>query len=181
MSNMMLDDNEARYGDVAGYGAVEPLSGAGRARRDALLPVLEAAVVREGRRRRVRRYAMRSATAAVLLAVGVGLVANWPSSQNQRLAGRGSAEGPREAAGRVVTLHSRPGVLDRYVVATSFNPADYTMDDRTLVDTLAAIGRPAGLIRVSGRIRLTNPVTDLELFPPQPKTPTGADARRDPT
>ena len=145
MSNTMFDGDEASVDDAAGYDAVEPLSGAGRARRDALLPVLEAAVVREGRRRRVRRYAMRSATAAVLVAVGVGLVANWPSLHDRRLADRNPTDGPHEAGLRVITLHSRPGAYERYASAASFDPADYTMDDRKLVETLAAIGRPAGL------------------------------------
>ncbi len=67
----------------------------------------------------------------------------------------------------VSILHAQPGALQRLACNTSVSAADFLLDDRELVETLAAIGRSAGLIRSPDGLRLTDPVTNAELLPPQ--------------
>ena len=143
-------------------GTVTTRTSTTRLTRDTMLPVLQGAVVREGRRRHVRRLAVRgAATASLILIVGIGLVNIRPTSDDRLI------PGPSKDSGTVVTiLRSKPGALDRYSITASMNPAKYVIDDYDLMATLSAIGRPAGLVRSRGRTWLTTPVTDAALAPP---------------
>lgn len=97
----------------------------------------------------------------------MALVNSWPTSHPPRVAQNDSSEGPRGRRLELVSIvQTDPGVLDRVAVSTSIDPAEYIVDNRQLVAMLAAIGRPAGLIRSQGRTWLTNAVTDRELAPP---------------
>ena len=161
--------NDDVTGDAGAFlDSADQLSDAGRSRRDAMLPFLQAATVRQGRRRRVRRLAARGAmTASLSVAVVVALVNSWPTSSPTGVVQNDSLEGPQERRLELVSiLRTDPGVLDRVAVRTSTDPAAYIVDDRQLVVMLAAIGRPAGLVRSQGRTWLTDAVTDDELASP---------------
>ena len=158
------DDQENGYG-TASFDSPNDLSDSGRARRDAMLPLLEAAVVREGRRRRVRRSVARGvATAALFILVGVALVNTWPTSHRPGGLRDDLTDGPPDPLITIVQID--PGALGRYTFIADIDPGDYIVDDKEFVAALAAIGRPAGLIRSEGKIRLTHAVTDAELTPP---------------
>ena len=62
-----------------------------------------------------------------------------------------------------ITLRVRtdPSIVERYRAAPT--GVIVRMDDATLIETLAAIHRPAGLIRFADRVALSAPVTDAEL------------------
>ncbi|MFQ5489511.1 MAG: hypothetical protein ACE5GE_02215, partial [Phycisphaerae bacterium] len=74
----------------------------------------------------------------------------------------------------LVELRRAPG-CQTMIVGTSTSALDryrarpgervVRLDDRTLLATLASIGRPAQLIFDGDRPRLSTPVTDAELWP----------------
>ena len=69
------EDNDR---DATSFDGAHILSDVARRRCDAMLPFLQSAVVREGRRRRRRRSVRRSLEGiAVLLLIGVGLTRTW--------------------------------------------------------------------------------------------------------
>ncbi len=159
-----MSDSTANNGnghDEDFYDLTGTLSERGRLRRNAMLSVLQSAVVQEGRRRRVRRFAVRGATtAAVFAAAGVFLINSWvtPTTPN---------EIPEDRRLEFISIvQVPPGVLERYIVSTDVDSADYIIDDDDLVATLSAIGRPTGLIRSEGKTWLTESVTDAALAPP---------------
>ncbi len=170
----MYDDDQGNSYDTASFDSADLLSDSGRARRDAMLPLLQAAVMREGRRRRVRRSVARgAATAALFILVGVALVNTWPTSHGPRGPRDDLAvETPDSRGGLITIVQIDPGALGRYTFIADIDPADYIVDDEEFVAALAAIGRPTGLIRSQGKIRLTHAVTDAELAPPI-ETPVG--------
>lgn len=59
------------------------------------------------------------------------------------------------------TVRTDPSIVERYR-ATSVDRA-VRLDDEALIDTLASIHRPAGLIRFGDRVALSAPVTDAQL------------------
>lgn len=160
MSNPVIHEGSAN-----GDGAWDALTDAGRSRRDAMLSELQDAVVREGRRRRARKSAGRVAGTMLLLALFCfTLVRTRPGPTNlpiARIDQPTRAETPRDQF--VSFLETVPGALDRHRIDTKVELGDYIVDNRELVSTLAAIGRPAGLIRTQGGIRLTAAVTDAEM------------------
>ncbi len=168
MSDPTIYDDDATGDAGAFLDPADQLSDVGRSRHDAMLPFLQAATVRQGRRRRVRRFAARGAvTASLSAAVVVALVNSWPTSNPPHVVQNDSSEGPQDRRLELVSIvQTDPGVLDRIAVNTSIDPAEYIVGDRQLVAMLAAIGRPTGLIRSQGRTWLTNAVTDRELAPP---------------
>jgi len=149
----------------------EQLSPTGLARREAMLDELIGVVKRTRRARRVRRRML-----AVSGCMGLLLMMGWVARSGSPIPG----EAPRiaETASdspstiqhttdpqrrHVVTLivQTDPAVVERFRA----RPRDsiVRIDDRMLLDALASIDRPAGLIRFGDRIRLTKPVTDAEL------------------
>jgi hypothetical protein len=164
MSNPTIHDTDGNGRSAALIDSTDTLSEVGRSRRDAMLPSLQEAVVREGRRRCLRRSAARGAVTVLLLTLmGVGLVNIWATSSKPRVTRNdppGGAQDRQREPVRIVQIDS--GVLGRHTVNTDSDPATYTIDDRELVAALAAIGRPAGLIRSQGRTWLSHAVTDAE-------------------
>lgn len=134
------------------------LSHSGAARRDAVLPFLQEAVVREGDRRRARRIAMRNTAAlSLLIALGATFVVGWPASvRNGTVVDREFSGPTSDQRFRIVRLHTEPGVVERYASAALVAVNDYNVDDREFMNMLASIGRPTGLVRREGRVILTS-------------------------
>lgn len=58
----------------------------------------------------------------------------------------------------ITIVRTDPNILKRYVLRPSSKVK--TISDETLLASLASLGRPTGLIRYDGRVRLTADVTD---------------------
>ncbi len=63
---------------------------------------------------------------------------------------------------RVLFVDSDPTIVARYAPRLPVGIIRI-LDDRALLDTLASIDRPAGLIRMGDQVRLTRPVSDAQL------------------
>lgn len=145
------------------------LSPAGHARREAMLGELLEVVKRTQRARRLRRRATIVGGCAGLVLLCV--VFNWPGAPGpaRQMANLSTGqptdlrlvEAPRTPACITSIVKTDVSVLVRYRAVPE--PVVVRMDDRMLVQTLASIGRPAGLIRFGDDVRLSRPVTDAEL------------------
>jgi hypothetical protein len=129
------------------------LSQTGRQRRAAMRRSLEQAVVV----RRRRRAVVRSASAA--LALMLAAVLWWRSGE------RGALPSPGRPSPELCHIDLRVVGDDPQIVARcrvrpeSVPPQTYISDDELLA-LLAAIGRPAGLIRTRDRLIVTGDVVD---------------------
>lgn len=119
-----------------------------RARREAMLPGLLAAV----RTRRRRRRAVQATVAIALVAVATLFA--WTA---QDRAVTPPAPPSRMAAWTVVG--NDPTALPRCRVATVVR-AEWFVDDRGLRGLLAASGRPAGLVRLGSRVAVSPAAVD---------------------
>jgi hypothetical protein len=147
----------------------ERLSPAGQARREAMLDELLEVVKRTQRARRLRRRATVIGGCAGLVLLFV--VFTWPGAPGPapQVANLSTGqptdvrlvEAPRPPACITSVVETDVSVLARYRAVPQ--PVVARMDDRMLVQTLASIGRPAGLIRFGDDVRLSRPVTDAEL------------------
>jgi hypothetical protein len=63
---------------------------------------------------------------------------------------------------RVAIVGTDPLIVERYAFDEPVRLTEW-LDDRALLETLAHIGRPSGLININGRVRLSRPVSDAEL------------------
>jgi len=174
MSDPRLDEAASR---------TDALTPEGCDRRDAMLDdlVLRMGAIHRGRRAR-RRTVAGGSVLVLTAAITVLAIAPWrgpgpvpvPVQGQPAVARSGTAPAPPDI--RIVSTD--PGVLDRYITT----PRRYTVeiDDRTLLDELAAIDRPTGLIRTAGRVWLTADVIDAPLRPHQPGQPDRPD-HREPT
>lgn len=120
--------------------AMTSLSEAGRERRIAMLPTLEAAMLARVRRRRAVRIA------AVILVAGAAL---WVMPR------RAPTLSPPVAAAEPA-LHMDHATLR--VVAQQTLTFIRPVDDDTLLRELRASGRPTGLVRTAGRVMLTEDI-----------------------
>ena len=150
----------------------EPLSPAGQARRDAMLDELTEVVTetRRTRKRRRRALAAGGGTAvALFLLVLLTLPAGLDHSGEARLVRNPGPAAPVEQttqtdhqpACAIAMVQTDPDILPRHVAEPRH--IVIVMDDRALLDTLAAMGRPTGLIRFGQQVQLSAPVTDEEL------------------
>lgn len=141
------------------------LTAAGQRRREAMLGELTAELHQVRRQRAVRRGIVGIAS-VVLLVSGAVTVARLPTARVPRapLAHQPAAT-PRPApAERVIQITSTDmEILDRWSPPKRDGFRVEPIDDDTLLRRLAEIGRPAGLIRMDGRARLSAAVTDAEL------------------
>ncbi|MCP4590693.1 MAG: hypothetical protein GY842_08110 [bacterium] len=146
----------------------EPLSPAGLDRKETMLDELCAAVRETHRaRRRRRRFVAAGGSFCLILALAWlgwsvsvipsdgGMIAKVPITD------RHSHEVLTVPRPSIIRVATDPTVLERYRARST--AVVERIDDRILLNTLASIGRPAGLIRYGGRIRLTAAVTDVEL------------------
>jgi hypothetical protein len=113
-------------------------------RRETMLGELLETMRRHHRRRRVRRGLGAAAVTALVAAGGAWIVRAPQPAETVRLA---EAAAPRVV---VVSGSHRTGVVR-------------VIDDDGLVERLAEIDRPAGVIRSEGRIWLTSAVADADL------------------
>ncbi len=149
----------------------EPLSQAGQARREAMLDELVAVVSQTHRARRLRRHVLGSGVVVclVLLLMRLGLPGAGGLDDGRLLVNRTPderrvvtpTEAPRRSGCVTVLVQTDPTVVDRYRARTT--GLAVRMDDRMLLNALASINRPTGLIRFGDSLRLTAPVTDAEL------------------
>lgn len=58
----------------------------------------------------------------------------------------------------ITIVRTDPNILERYALPPTSKIE--TISDEILLNSLASLGRPTGLIRYDGRVRLTNDVTD---------------------
>jgi len=144
----------------------------GEARRDAMLGELVGIMAQTRHARRVRRRVIGTVGCMGLLLV-VGRLAMPLFTHSGEVRPQIVEHLPdREAPATVKTIaqtrpaitlrvQTDPSIVDRYRAFPT--GATVRMDDATLIETLAAIHRPAGLIRFDDRVALSAPVTDAEL------------------
>jgi hypothetical protein len=149
---------------------VKRLSDAGLERRERMLDELLGEMQRVHRNRRVRRRAALIAIPAVLIAVTIAW--QWlPLSHIGEADSNSVARVPTENPGSrsdpaiapptsvvVSVVRTSETVLDRY--RASSPPHAHTITDDELLETLAALDRPTGIIRAGERVWLTRPVSD---------------------
>lgn len=150
---------------------LEQLSSAGLARREVMLGELVGVMKRTHRGRRVRRrlLATGGGVCLVFLLIRLALLGASDPSDPARIAENptGSsevvypAEAPSRPASITVIVKTDASILERCRAEPTQRIV--RMDDSMLLETLASINRPAGLIRYGGQTRLSTPVTDAEL------------------
>jgi len=133
-----------------------PLTATGRVRREAMLGELLVQMQRLHRRRRSQRTAAASACMVAML-IGLSLLAmpaRRPSADTPIL-----ADAPTPASKiSIEIVRTDPSILDRFAARPTSRAV--LLDDEALLDELAAMGRPTGLIRVGDRVWLTADVVD---------------------
>jgi len=165
------------------------LSAAGEARRERMLGDLSAVVRRSGRRRAALRRTRAAGAYALLLLLVASPVLVLLSLSPRHGGGRiieyppdaflepplAPAPPPEPQAPAFEIVRTNPSDYLAALVYTRVDLDALAMDDKELVHDLRAAGRPTGLMRIDGRVRLTAPVTDAELFPkPAPQPPGGS-------
>ncbi len=147
------------------------LSEQGRARRDAMLAELQSRVVRTARVRRVRSGVLAAAALGLIASLAVLLTPNRVAPPVSPVADLTEPPTiPGEAApnspATILVLRTDPGVLGRYgAPPNSLAVRVVRIGDDELLAELAAMGRPAGIIRSQGRTWLTAAVTDKSIVP----------------
>ncbi len=152
----------------------ERLSAAGEKRRDAMLGELVQVVDRTHRNRQTRRALVAAASGVALIGIAVNLIPVPPgdAGTSDRMVLTMPSPSPDlpptvtpPAATTPACITQRvqtdPAILDRYRAAPL--RLIKRIDDRTLLETLASINRPAGIIRYGDRVALTHPVDDESL------------------
>jgi hypothetical protein len=140
------------------------LSPAGESRRDAMLGELIGTMQRVHRRRRTRRAAM---AFGFMLALMGGLTSLVLLSQSTPRRAEMIVEAPPPRPSAVLeVVRTDPTIVDRYAIAPSSSIR--MLDDEALLTELAAMDRPAGLVRSDGRVWLTTDVVDEREEEPQP-------------
>lgn len=149
----------------------EPFSPAGLARRETMLDELVIKLRRTHRARRARRRLAAAAACAIFLIAVVRLARPDATDPTDGLPVAGTRlpapallpvdQGVGSQLRLTEFVHTDVGIVERCRARPGGRIV--RMDDRTLLQTLAAIHRPAGLIRWGGRVQLTAPVTDAEL------------------
>ena len=115
--------------------------------------------------------------AAAIAAILVASLALVPFANERSRSDRGGGRSigaidtrsqPSMANGSVRLVRTDPTIVERW----SASPPGRIIraDDGALLDALSAVGRPAGLIRTGGTVRLTAQVADVEVgaTPPAP-------------
>lgn len=141
------------------------LSQSGLARRQRMHDELIEAMTKLHRRRHVRRRTLVAAVLLLPLLFGA-LVLVKPSAAPPALPtiveGEPRLPHPQPGDARpslVQVVHTDPSVIDRYAYSASDSTVTW-IDDQQLLQELAALGRPAGIVRMNGRAWLTMDVTD---------------------
>jgi hypothetical protein len=125
------------------------LSAAGLARKSAMLEDLQAALLR----RRKRRLAIRWGSAAAISIITLSMVP-WVARPLPRETAAPSRETLLHV--QVEWVHDQPDILARTAIVTSPIPPEILVGDEELLSLLAKAHRPSGLIRVGGKVMLTD-------------------------
>ncbi|HVZ93523.1 MAG TPA: hypothetical protein VG797_03335 [Phycisphaerales bacterium] len=156
------------------------LSAEGRRRREAMLGELVGELSRTRRRRVVRAQLTAGALAIVLVGLAFMTVSRGPVKIATVTPLIETAPGTVAQATTIAGtrfVKTDPTVVERWAVKGGFEMAKYEtrrheaepivrfIGDEELLDTLAAMGRPAGIVRMEGRVWLTAAVTDAERLP----------------
>ena len=131
---------------------IAELSPAARQRMHAMLPGLLSTV----RWRRRRRVLGRAGLAAGVLLFAVWL---WPSGGDRVSPGPGAGPGPTRTGPVCEIVRTDPAEVAGWRVATAV-PADWYLDDDGLSRFLRESARPAGLVRVRGRVLVATEAVD---------------------
>lgn len=148
--------------DIPPESATTPLlSAQGVARRDRMLGDLVSRMREVHRARRVRRRVAMVA-APMLLIAAIATIARWPgsrptTSRDGTTVAHGSAPAP---AAIISVVRSSDDSLVRYRAEPGGESDMIVMTDAELLDALAGMNRPAGLVRTNGRVHLTRDVID---------------------
>lgn len=157
----------------------QPLTKSGRERRDAMLSELTQAMERVQARRARRR---RAATTAMVILLSAGVV--YTIADSDRALDRNGEQSRHDVAANDTRANSQDSepiaapardssirivrtdrtVLDRYRANPTRSHVQ-TLSDDELLDTLARLDRPVGLIRMEGRTMLTGLVADDRVGP----------------
>jgi len=140
-----------------------PLSEKGRQRRAHMLGELQHAMHRHHARRRRRRTITSACALALVIALGA---ATWlsiaqrntpsPPEMTQQTPPTNQPE-YRLAGAQVRIISTTPDIAEKYVSSSRPQRITIIESDDELLRTLAEFGRPTGLIRINGEVRLTNP------------------------
>ena len=149
----------------------EQLSPDGLVRREAMLDELVTVMTRTHRARRARRRILATAGCAGILLAAIRLAqpGAWVATDAPPIVDQAPPapevpmvpQTPETTRFATILVTTDPGVLQRCQARSSGRTV--RIDDRTLLDALAAIDRPVGLVKVGDRMRFTAPVTDAEL------------------
>lgn len=143
------------------------LSPTANQRREQMLHDLIDDMQRIHRARRARRSALLATTPLLLLAM-VFAWTRWtvahapPPGSSTKIVHAPNSASPLQPAAIITVVQTDATVLDRYRATSSSSAASQTsmLDDAQLLDALANINRPAGLVRTADRVWLTRSVTD---------------------
>lgn len=170
----MTERDSTSHAAAAGTSGLA-LSETGRARRDEILRLASATMVSHQRSARRRRQFIAGGTlAAVVMFIGVFAATTTPG-EGDKMAAAGGAAAPAvtieatvnasdraarstRAAVSVRLVQTEPAAVARFVMRSP--AAVDRLSDEALVQLLASIDRPAGLINMDGQTRLTRNVTD---------------------
>jgi hypothetical protein len=139
------------------------LSPEGVERRDAMLASLMADMRRVHARRRARRLTVFAAAPALLMAIALFAALRMLTPAPTPLT-TGRVDGAADAP-TVPATSERPAATIEFVRTSDGNQQSgaasiILIDDDQLLDTLASINRPTGLVRAGGRVWLTSAVAD---------------------
>jgi len=162
------------------------LSPGGLQRRDAMRGAMIGAFANLHRARRRRRRASAALALVVLLTGGAWLAAQFTTAApgTHHVASEGAVAGAAVSLVEIIEGPAGSRAVEFALVAegaslvTDVAPgASFVevIDDDRLVETLAEMNRPAGLIAVGGTVRLTRAVTDE----PTEQTPPGGGSHLD--
>jgi hypothetical protein len=124
-------------------------------RRDALLDQLCGEMQQLHRRRLARRSAL-AVTTSVTIVVSVAVLA-LPRVMTSKLHDTVQVHHENTPAAIIRIVETKPSILARYAAEPSFRTE--RIDDQALLDQLAAMGQPSGLVRTGGRAWLTSSPT----------------------
>jgi hypothetical protein len=160
---MIPDTNQRAQPDPQSIDSIVPGAGISPQRRAAMLSLLQR-TARDRCRQRKFRQRLAGIVPVVLLLTGVSLWWMPRAAQRPDVARVASGEeSAASAAGSGEREESAAGAVGSGGEITTAGIAVDRIDDDELLDMLSAIGRPAGLARINGRVEVVameNPPSD---------------------
>lgn len=151
------------------------LNDEGQERREAILAIAIDEARRVQQQRRRNRGLLTTAGISLGLLLVMQVVLRWPVNWLEPpVAFNAEVDDGAEVAAAASSEESlaeylveiKPVDLDRYLVGTRREPADYVLlDDEQLLKLLASLGQPDGIVKMNGKTRLASQLLDIELAP----------------